>query len=82
MFSEKALKLAHMLFHTQREVGMIADVAQAAADGMRELDTRKADKSDLDAAVLRLEQLIDQKIAAHDASEESHPTHISVRLEE
>ena len=58
MFGEKALKLAHLLLHAQREVNMIAEVAQTASDGLVALDSEKVDKADIDTIIHSLHAAI------------------------
>lgn len=58
MSGEKALKLSHLILHTQREVSTIADVAQAASEGLNALDDQKVDKADIDTIIHSLHTAI------------------------
>lgn len=68
-------KLEHLRMAVQQLAIQNADIAQAAADDISALEAALADKiSRTEAQVL-----ISQMIAAHNASEESHPTHLAIQ---
>lgn len=71
MTPEKLVNTAHLRSVAQGSASLIAQLAQAAADDITELDTRKVDRTEIDAIVNRIHaEIFGGEVAATLCSQE------------